>query len=238
MTNKLLGLLCFILLTMSVSGVAATWWYGEEVQTITGSLSISYFTLDGENWLPDQGDQNETAQLPALNIIIDALNNKGLSGTSKLNQYITKRLKNFNKVEYGSPDTKQSVNELLSDVGNVVPNFEFILQGVVNGSGNSKYIEYFYLYMIDNEPFNAAMQAWESANLRETDYIKNPSIFTVYFTPVNRILIEKDAYGRWHATSVEQGYCGYGYYDGSNNGGGQKVWTFDPDSWQKGEITQ
>jgi hypothetical protein len=31
------------------------------------------------------------------------------------------------------------------------------------------------------------------------------------------------------------GYTGFGYYAGSNNGGGQKVWTFDPDSWIEGE---
>jgi hypothetical protein len=33
---------------------------------------------------------------------------------------------------------------------------------------------------------------------------------------------------------AETGYTGYGYYEGSNNGGGQKVWTFDPGSWAAG----
>lgn len=55
-----------------------------------------------------------------------------------------------------------------------------------------------------------------------------------YFYPINRVLIEKDAYDQWTPISAEEGYAEFGYYEGSNNGGGQKVWTFYPTSWNPG----
>ena len=85
--------------------------------------------------------------------------------------------------------------------------------------------------MIDKAEFDSATQAWDNSGLNEGDYEDDPTIFTTYFSPVNRVLVEKDEYGQWQAVSAEVGYCGFGYYEGSNNGGGQKVWTFDPDSW-------
>lgn len=219
-------------LLLSVPCVYGTWWYGEAPAEQANGLNIKYFPWVGEDIIPDEEEEGETSQLNGLQAILDALNNKGLTSDSQLNQYIEKRIRNFSKLEYGSVDVKQSVSALLDDVAEVNPNFEFILQGIVAGSGKNKYVEYFYLYMIDKPQFDAATQAWEDSGVSESDYEDDPSIFTTYFQPVNRVLIEKDAYGQWHAVEAVAGYAGFGYYEGSNNGGGQKVWTFDPDSWQ------
>ena len=225
-------LLTVLMICYSIPALHASWWYGNTPEWNDNQLTIEYFPWTGESLLPNEGNAGETTQLDGLNIIIMALNNEGLSGESKLNQYIKKRVQNFSKLQYGSVDVKQSVAELLSDVATFNPNFEFILHGHVVGSGKNKYVESFELYMIDKSAFDVATNAWENSGIRISDYENNPAIFPVYFENVNRVIIEKDAYGRWHAVLAEQGYTGFGYYEGSNNGGGQKVWTFDPDSWQ------
>ena len=230
--TSILLLITVVSLLFAIPGVNAFWWYGEDAEEVVNNPNILYFPWKGEDLLPDEEEEGETSQLNGLQAILDALNNKGLSGESKLNQYIKKRVQNFIKLEYGSVDVKQSVPALLNDVADVNPNFEFILEGIIAGSGKNKYVEYFYVYMIDKPQFDAAMQAWDDSGLSESNYARDPSIFTEYFEPVNRVLIEKDAYGQWHAVIAEVGYCAYGYYEGSNNGGGQKVWTFDADSWQ------
>lgn len=235
--NTVLLLITVVSLLLAIPGVQAFWWYGEDAAEIDNSFQIKYFPWVGEDILPDDEEEGETSQLNGLQAILDALNNKGLTGESKLNQYIKKRVQNFSKLEYGSVDVKQSVPALLDDVADVNPNFEFILHGIVAGSGKNKYVEYFYLYMIDKPQFDAATEAWENAGLSEGDYEDDPTIFTTYFQPVNRVLIEKDAYGQWHAVEAIAGYAGFGYYEGSNNGGGQKVWTFDPDSWVEGQYS-
>ena len=224
-------LLVIVSIIIAIPCVQASWWYGDSPYENENNISIKYFPWIGEDIIPDEEEEGETSQLHGLYVTLDALNNKGTSSTSKLNQYINKRIKNFNKLEYGSVDVKESVEALLSDVETVNLNFEFILVGVLKGSGNNKEVDYFYLYMIDRTPFDTAMKAWDDSGLSESNYERDPSIFDTYFSPVNRVLLEKDAYGQWQAVKAESGYCGYGYYEGSNNGGGQKVWTFDPDSW-------
>lgn len=229
--TTVLALLLIISLLFAIPCVQASWWYGDSPSDNANNLSIKYFPWKGEDLIPDEEEEGETSQLHGMHVVLDALNNKGISGTSKLNQYINKRIKNFNKLEYGSVDVKENVEALLNDIETVNLNFEFILQGILTGSGNNKQVDYFYLYMINQTEFNATMQAWDDSGLSESNYEDDPTIFTTYFSPVNRVLLEKDAYGQWQAVSAEVGYCGFGYYAGSNNGGGQKVWTFDPDSW-------
>lgn len=235
--TTVLLLITVVSLLLAIPGIQASWWYGEDPNDMDNAFQIKYFPWVGEDILPDEEEDGETSQLHGLQAILDALNNKGLTGESKLNQYIKKRVQNFNKLEYGSVDLKQSVPALLDDVADVNPNFEFILQGIVAGSGKNKYVEYFYLYMIDKPQFDAATEAWDNSGLRESNYEDDPTIFDTHFEPVNRVLIEKDAYGQWHAVIAEIGHCGFGYYEGSNNGGGQKVWTFDPDSWVGGQYS-
>ena len=230
--SRIALLLTILIACNAIPVLQAHWFYNNAPESNENYLSIQYFPWVGSDILPDEGEAHETTQLNGLHIIIMALNNEGLSGTSKLNQYINKRVQNFSKLEYGSVDVKQDVASLLSDVATFNPNFEFILQGNVIGSGKNKYVEYYTLYMIDKPAFDAATNAWKDSGLSTSTYEKNPEIFDVYFENVNRVLITKDAYGRWHAELAEAGFTGFGYYEGSNNGGGQKVWTFDPGSWQ------
>ena len=234
---RIMLLLIFVSISWSLSSVYGYWAYGEKVDISQERvLTIKYFPWEGEDILPDDGDteDGETSQREGMDIIIKALNNEALSGDSKLNAYISKRVQNFNKIEYGSVDVKQDVASLLDDIADVFPNYQFILHGNVVGSGKNKYVEYFYLYMVDNSVYNAAMQAWEDSGISEGDYQDDPSIFSEYFYPVNRVKIEKNAYDEWAASIAEVGYTGYGYYEGSNNGGGQKVWTFYVSSWEPG----
>ena len=210
----------------------AVWWYNNAIQEQDCAINISFFSWEGEEILPDD-DSSATSQLDCVTIIIDALNNKNLpeGQNSKLNQYIKKRIKNFNKLEYGSVDTKEDIVSLLSDIATVNPNFEFILTGeVVN-----KEVVSYQLYMIDITYYNATMDKWDNANITTSQYINNPSLFQEYFYPVSKVTINKNSYGQWASTMAQIGYTGFGYYAGSNNGGGQKVWTFDPDSWVEGE---
>ena len=234
---KIMLLIVSLSLIWSFPCVYAYWQYGEKVDiSQERQFEIKYFPWKGEEILPDEGEEGETTQLSGLELIINALNNKGLTGTSLLNQYIDKRVKNFSKLEYGSVDQKEDVTALLSDVteNDIQLNFEFILSGKVVGSGKNAHVESFYLYMIDRTVYNGVMEKWDSAGISETNYQNDPSIFQEYFYPVNRVLIEKDAYDQWTPISAEEGYAGFGYYEGSNNGGGQKVWTFYPTSWNPG----
>lgn len=235
--------LIFMLIVFSVPCVFATWNFctDEQITGETKTFHIAYFPWVGEDILPDEPtDDNTTTQLGGLEVVTNALNNAGLSSQSKLNQYISKRLKNFNKFEYGSVDVKEDVSDLLSDVADFNPNFELILSGTIAGSGNNKYIESFYLYMVDKDVYDNTMALWNEAENRgevsKNNYEDNPSIFDVYFQPVYRVKLEKNAYDEWHATIAQMGYCGFGYYEGSNNGGGQKAWAFEPSSWV--EISQ
>lgn len=229
--------ICLILsMLLTFPNAYGYWRYGEKVDISESNTfgTIRYFPWEGEDILPDEEEGDETSQASGLQIVLDALNNKGLSGDSKLNQYIDKRIKNFNKLEYGSVDVKEDITTMLSDVSEIHPNFEFILVGSIAGSGKNKYVEYFHIYMIDITEFNEATAAWESSGLSQSDYENDPSIFQQYFYPVNRVLVQKDSYDQWSAANAEVGYTGYGIYEGSNNGGGQQVWTFSPDSWQPG----
>ena len=235
---RIMMFLLSISLVWSLPCVYAYWSYGEEIDISQESqFEIKYFPWVGEEILPDEGEDGDTTQLSGLQLIIDALNNKGLSSDSKLNQYISKRIKNFSKLEYGSVDQKESVTALLDDVvtEDIHLNFEFILSGNIVGSGKNAYAESFYLYMINVDEYNGIMDLWNSSGLSESEYESDPSIFQDYFFPINRVLIEKDAYDQWHPVVAEEGYAGFGYYEGSNNGGGQKVWTFDPGSWVPGQ---
>lgn len=232
-------LVSLMLCIWSLPSVYGYWMYATKppfVEDETKSVELKYFPLRGEDNIEDEGQEGETTQMDGLGVIIDALNNNTNNGssTSKLNQYIDKRVKNFNKLEYGSVDVKEDVVKMLSDVTTMNPNFEFILSATIVGSGKNKKVESFCLYMINTTAFEEATQKWENSGLSESNYEKNPSIFQEYFYPVVRVQIEKDAYGQWKPKVAETGYTGYGYYEGSNNGGGQKVWTFDPGSWTAG----
>lgn len=234
--NKTFLYIILLLVTLSFlqlyTMLYAAWWYNNAIQEQNCTISINFFPWEGEEVLPDD-DSSTTSQLDYVTIIVDALNNKNLpaGSQSKLNQYISKRIKNFNKLEYGSVDTKENIVSLLSDIATVDPNFEFILTGEVV---NKEVISY-QLYMIDITDYNATMDKWDDANITASQYIDNPSLFQEYFYPVSRVSINKNSYGQWAITVAQIGYAGFGYYAGSNNGGGQKVWTFDPDSWIEGE---
>lgn len=231
----IIAILAFIFI-VSIPMTYASWNYCTTDQIVgeQTDLRINYFPWVGEEILPDDDDENITSQADGVQVVLDALNNVGLpSGqSSKLNQYIAKRLKNFNKFEYGSVDVKQDPESLFSDITTVSLNFEFILSGsIVN-----KEIQDFYLYMVDADVYNIAMEKWENSNYSASDYEDDPSIFQEYFYPVYRVHIEKNMYGEWAATEAIVGYAGYGHYEGSNNGAGQKAWTFDPQSWKEGSI--
>ena len=239
MLFSMVALVSLVLFCWSLPSAYGYWVYysgTQHVEDNVENIELKYFPLKGEDNVDDEGEEGETTQLDGLGIIMDALNNKTVSGssTSKLNQYIDKRVQNFNKLEYGSVDVKEDVVQMLNDVTEMHPNFEFILVGTIVGSGKNKKVESFDLYMINMDAFNEATEKWENSGLSESNYEDDPSIFQEYFYPVTRVKIEKDAYGQWRPTIAESGYTQYGYYEGSNNGGGQKVWTFDPDSWVEG----
>ncbi len=232
-------LLISISLLLCIPCVYSYWVYGEQiVESQERVFNIKYFPWTGEGIIPDDGDDSDdnTSQIEGLQVIIDALNNDGLStgSKSKLNQYIDKRVKNFNKLEYGSVDVKEDVVSLLDDITDIHPDFYFILSGHIVGSGKNKYVDYFDIYMVNMTEYNSALEAWDNSGLSESNYEDDPSIFNEYFYPVYKVRIEKDAYDRWQPTIGEEGYTGFGYYEGSNNGGGQKVWTFDPGTWVAG----
>lgn len=234
-----LALIAVLLCIWALPSVYGEWMYATGVPYVedeSTNVELKYFPIRGEDNIDTETDnENETAQSDGLSVIIKALNNETMSGsTSKLNAYIDKRVKNFNKLEYGSVDVKEDVVSMLDDVEAINPDFEFILSGNIVGSGKNKHVESFYLYMIEKDVFEAAMAKWESSGLSESNYERDPSIFQEYFYPVTRVFIEKDAYGSWRARVADLGYTGYGYYEGSNNGGGQKAWSFDPDSWTAG----
>ena len=234
-----LALISVLLFIWALPSAYGYWMYATGVPYVedeSTDVELKYFPIRGEDNLDTETDnENETAQSDGLTVIVNALNNETTSGSkSQLNQYIDKRVQNFNKLEYGSVDVKEDVVSMLSDVEAINPDFEFILSGKIVGSGKNKYVESFYLYMIEKDAYEEAMNKWESSGLSESNYERDPSIFQEYFYPVTRVFIEKDAYGSWRAKVVDIGYAGYGYYDGSNNGGGQKAWTFAPDSWTAG----
>ena len=234
-----LALISVLLCIWALPSAYGYWMYATGIPYVedeSTDVELKYFPIRGEDNIDTETDnENETAQSDGLTVILKALNNETASGsTSKLNAYIDKRIKNFNKLEYGSVDVKEDVVSMLSDVESINPDFEFILSGKVVGSGKNKYVESFYLYMIEKDVFEEAMNKWENSGLSESNYERDPSIFQEYFYPVTRVFIEKDAYGSWRAKVADLGYAGYGYYEGSNNGGGQKVWTFDPVSWTAG----